>query len=114
MDIILEIAKEHSIKVIEDAAEAIGLEYRNRPCGGFGDISAFSFYANKHVTMGEGGFVAVNDSALAETCGSLRNLSFKNPRFVHERLGWNMRITNLQAAVGLAQLERLDILLEKK
>ena len=114
MNPLIELCQKHGLLLIEDAAEAIGLEYRNRPCGSFGDISAFSFYANKHVTMGEGGFVAVNDPSLAETCSSLRNLCFKNPRFVHDRLGWNMRITNIQAAIGLAQLERLDLLIKKK
>jgi perosamine synthetase len=114
MDPLIQLCGKHGLHLIEDAAEAIGLEYGGRPCGGFGDISTFSFYANKHVTMGEGGFVAVDDETLEATCRSMRNLDFKNPRFVHDRLGWNMRITNLQAAVGLAQLERLDSLIEKK
>ena len=111
---LLALCEKHNLLLIEDSAESIGLEYDGRPCGGFGDISAFSFYANKHVTMGEGGFVAVNDQALAEICRSLRNLCFKDPRFVHDRLGWNMRITNIQAAIGLAQLERLDQMIDKK
>jgi perosamine synthetase len=108
MDPILELAEEHGLKIIEDAAEAIGLSYKGRPCGGFGDISIFSFYANKHVTTGEGGMVVVDDADLADRCRSLRNLCFKNPRFVHGEAGWNMRMTNVQAAIGLAQLERLD------
>jgi len=114
MDSLLALCEKHGLLLIEDSAESIGLEYDGRPCGGFGDISAFSFYANKHVTMGEGGFVAVDDEALAETCFSLRNLCFKDPRFIHDRLGWNMRITNIQAAIGLAQLERLDQLIKIK
>ena len=114
MDPLLALCRKHDFRLIEDAAEAIGLDYRGRPCGGFGDISAFSFYANKHVTMGEGGLVAADDPALAETCRSLRNLCFKDPRFVHDRIGWNMRLTNLQAAVGLAQVERLESLIARK
>jgi perosamine synthetase len=97
------------LKVIEDAAEVIGQTYRGRPCGSFGEISAFSFYPNKHVTTGEGGMLVTDDPALAEKCRSLRNLCFKpEQRFVHDELGWNFRMTNLQAAVGVAQLERLD------
>jgi perosamine synthetase len=109
LDPLMEIAKRHGLSVIEDAAEAIGQKYNGRPCGSFGDVSVFSFYPNKHVTTGEGGMVVTNDDRLAERCRSLRNLCFQpERRFVHERLGWNFRMTNLQAAVGLAQLERLD------
>jgi perosamine synthetase len=108
MDPILELARVFGLKVIEDAAEAHGQTYRGRPCGGFGDISIFSFYPNKHVTTGEGGMIMTNDDALAEQCRSLRNLCFGRKRFVHEKLGWNYRMSNLQAAVGCAQLERLD------
>jgi perosamine synthetase len=97
------------LKVIEDAAEVIGQTYRGRPCGSFGDVSTFSFYPNKHVTTGEGGMVVTDDEALAERCRSLRNLCFKpEQRFVHDELGWNFRLSNLQAALGVAQLERLD------
>ena len=108
MDPLLEIAARYNLMVIEDAAEAIGLDYKERPCGSMGDISIFSFYANKHVSCGEGGMVCVNDPKLAERCRSLRNLCFSSRRFVHKELGWNMRMTNLQAAVALAQLEQLD------
>lgn len=109
MDPLLALAERHGLKVIEDAAEAIGQTYRGRPCGSFGDLSVFSFYPNKHVTTGEGGMVVTDDAALAERCRSLRNLCFKpEQRFVHDELGWNFRLTNLQAALGLAQLERLD------
>jgi len=107
---ILELAKEKGIKVIEDAAEMIGQTCLGRPCGSFGDISTMSFYPNKHITTGEGGMVLCDDPELAERCRQLRNLCF-NPRkrrFVHEDLGWNYRMTNLQAALGLAQLEHLD------
>jgi perosamine synthetase len=112
---VLALAERHGLKVIEDAAEAHGQTYRGRACGSFGEISTFSFYANKHVTTGEGGMVLTDDDALAETCRSLRNLCFEpKRRFVHERLGWNLRMTNLQAALGVAQLERLDAFLQRK
>lgn len=109
MDPVLALAEQYGLYVIEDAAEAIGLTYKGRPCGSMGHLSAVSFYPNKHVTSGEGGMVLANDPQLAERCRSLRNLCFiPARRFVHEELGWNFRMTNLQAAVGLAQLERLD------
>jgi perosamine synthetase len=109
IDPVLEIAKKYNLKVIEDAAEMHGQKYKDKPCGSFGDISIFSFYANKLITTGEGGMVLTNDDKLADDCRSLRNLCFQSDnRFVHQRLGWNLRMTNLQAAVGLAQLERLD------
>ncbi len=112
---VLDIAKRYGLKVIEDAAEMHGQTYKNKPCGSFGDISTFSFYPNKHITTGEGGMILTDDSVLAETCRSLRNLCFQpNKRFVHERLGWNLRMTNMQAALGLAQLERLDEFVERK
>jgi perosamine synthetase len=114
MDPIVALCRDKGFLLIEDAAEAIGQTYRGHPCGSFGDISIFSFYANKHVTMGEGGLIGVNDDALDERCRSLRNLCFTDPRFVHYRLGWNMRITNIQAAVGLAQLENLSGSIERK
>jgi perosamine synthetase len=115
MDPVLDIARRHKLKIIEDAAEAHGQTYRGKPCGSFGDISTFSFYPNKHVTTGEGGMIVTDDHDLAETCRSLRNLCFQShQRFVHERLGWNLRITNLQAALGLAQLERLDEFVARK
>jgi perosamine synthetase len=115
MDTVLDIAKRHGLKIIEDAAEMHGQTYRGKPCGSFGDISTFSFYPNKHITTGEGGMIVTDDDELAETCRSLRNLCFQHKkRFVHERLGWNLRMTNMQAALGLAQLERLDEFVQKK
>jgi len=109
MDPLLALAERHGLKIIEDAAEMHGQAYRGRPCGSFGDLSVFSFYPNKHVTTGEGGMILTDDAALAERCRSLRNLCFQpGRRFVHEELGWNLRMSNLQAAVGVAQLERLD------
>jgi len=109
MDPLLSLARKHGLKLIEDAAELIGQTYRGRPCGSFGELSTFSFYPNKHVTTGEGGMIVTDDDALAEKCRSLRNLCFKpEQRFVHDELGWNFRLSNLQAALGVAQLERLD------
>lgn len=115
MDPILAVARRHGLAVIEDAAEMHGQDYRGKPCGSFGALSTFSFYPNKHVTTGEGGMVVTDDPALAERCRSLRNLCFKpEARFVHDELGWNFRMTNLQAALGLAQLERLDDFMGRK
>ena len=115
MDPVLEIAAEFNLKVIEDAAEVHGQTYKGRPCGSMGDISTFSFYPNKHITTGEGGMILTDDDQIAEDCRSLRNLCFEpEERFVHRRLGWNMRLTNMQAALGLAQLEQLDEFLNRK
>ncbi len=115
MDPILKIARDRGLKIIEDSAEMHGATYRGKPCGGFGDISTFSFYPNKHVTTGEGGMIVTDDDTLAERCRGLRNLCFQpGKRFVHEDLGWNMRMSNLQAAVGVAQLERLDEFVARK
>ena len=115
MDPLLALARERGLKVIEDAAEVIGQTYRGRPCGGFGDVSTVSFYPNKHITAGEGGMVLVDDDALADRCRSLRNLFFdKERRFIHEEMGWNFRMSNLQAAVGVAQLERIAGTVAKK
>lgn len=109
MDPVHDIAKRYGLRVIEDAAEMLGQTYRGKPCGSFGDISTFSFYPNKHITTGEGGMIVTDNDKLAERCRSLRNLCFQpSKRFVHEELGWNFRMTNLQAAFGVAQLERLN------
>lgn len=114
MDPIIALAQKHDLKIIEDSAEAIGQHYKGKPCGSFGDISTLSFYPNKHVTTGEGGMVMVDDPSLADRCRSLRNLCFQKRRFVHEELGWNFRMSNVQAAIGVAQLERLDEFIERK
>lgn len=115
MDPVLELARTHNLFVIEDAAQAIGLDYKGKPCGSFGDISCVSFFSNKFVTTGEGGMVLTDDPQLAERCRSLRNLCFQpGKRFVHEELGYNYRLCNLQAAVGLAQLERLETSIEDR
>ena len=115
VDKVLALAKRYNLKVIEDAAEMHGQTYRGRPCGSFGDISTFSFYPNKHITTGEGGMVVMDDEKLAERCRMLRNLCFrKDIRYVHDEISDNYRFTNLQAAVGLAQLERLDEFVGRK
>lgn len=115
VDKVLELAKKYNLKVIEDAAEMHGQTYNGRPCGSFGDISTFSFYPNKHITTGEGGMVVTDDEKLADRCRSLRNLCFrKDIRYVHDEISDNYRFTNLQAAVGLAQLERVDEFVERK
>jgi perosamine synthetase len=115
MDPLLELAERHGLKVIEDAAEMHGQTYKGKPCGSFGDISTFSFYPNKHITTGEGGMIVTDRDDLAERCRSLRNLCFQaQKRFVHEELGWNLRMTNLQAGIGLAQLERLNEFVARK
>ena len=115
VDKILVLAKKYNLKVIEDAAEMHGQTYNGRPCGSFGDISIFSFYPNKHITTGEGGMVVTDDEQLAERCRMLRNLCFKKDvRYIHDEISDNYRFTNLQAAVGLAQLERLDEFITKK
>jgi perosamine synthetase len=115
MDSILAVADRHGLKLIEDAAEAHGQTYKGRPCGSFGDISTFSFYPNKLITTGEGGMIVTDDATTADRCRLLRNLGF-NPkrRFVHEELGWNLRMTNMQAALGLAQLEQWDAHVRRK
>lgn len=115
MNPILQVCQRNGLRLIEDAAQMIGQTYRGKPCGSFGNISTVSFYPNKHITTGEGGMIMTDDDTLAENCRELRNLCFKpGKRFVHERLGWNLRMTNLQAALGVAQLERLDEFLAKK
>ncbi|MER3434316.1 MAG: aminotransferase DegT [Leptolyngbya sp. ERB_1_1] len=115
IDPILALADQYGLQIIEDAAEMHGQTYKGRPCGSFGAISTFSFYPNKHITTGEGGMLVTNDPKLADRCRSLRNLCFQpQKRFVHEELGWNFRMTNLQAALGVAQLERLDEFVTRK
>ncbi len=114
---VIEVAKKYNLIIIEDAAEAHGQEYFGKPCGSYGNISTFSFYANKHVTTGEGGMVLTDDLEVARRLRSLRNLCFdENQRFLHKDLSSNYRMTNLQAALGIAQLENLEntIILKRK
>jgi len=115
MDAIQAIAKKHNLFVIEDFAEAIGSEYKGKKCGGFGDISCVSFYANKVITTGEGGMCLTDDKNIAERLRRLKNLAFvPEERFVHYELGFNFRLTNVQAAIGLAQFERIEEHVKKK
>ena len=115
MDKILKICKKHKILIIEDAAEVLGLSYKNKKCGSFGDISTFSFYANKQITAGEGGMISTNSEKLYKKCKSLKNLCFgKINRFNHDDLGWNYRLTNMQASLGLSQLNNIKNIVKKK
>jgi len=111
MDPIREIAREHGLPVLEDAAEAHGALYKGKRCGGLSEIAAFSFYGNKIMTTGEGGMVLTSDPELAGRCRYYKNLCFplKGKRdFYHDDLGFNYRMTNIQAALGLAQLEHVE------
>ncbi|MBN2421486.1 DegT/DnrJ/EryC1/StrS family aminotransferase [Candidatus Woesearchaeota archaeon] len=114
MDEINKIAKKHNLFVIEDAAESHGAEYKGKRTGGLSDVACFSFFANKIITTGEGGMVVTNDDKIAEKAKLLRNHAFGIPRFIHTELGFNYRLTNMQAAIGLAQVERADYLINKR
>ena len=115
MDSILDITKAHNLLVIEDAAEAHGAEYKGERTGGLGDMGCFSFYANKIITTGEGGMVVTNNEEFAERARMLRDQAFeKEKRFWHRQLGFNYRLTNLQAAVGVAQFEYIDKFVETR
>ena len=110
-----DLAKKHKLKIIEDAAEVLGQTFNGKKCGSFGNISTFSFYANKQITTGEGGMIVTDNQTLATRCRALRNLYFNDKRrFLHHELGWNHRFTNLQAAIGLAQLEKIIYFIKKK
>jgi perosamine synthetase len=111
IDRIMELAQRHNLCVVEDAAEALGARAFGRPIGSFGHLAIFSFYANKVLTTGEGGMVVTNDARLSERLRAKRNLCFgpdEENRFVHSEIGFNYRMTNLQAAFGIVQLEHLD------
>jgi perosamine synthetase len=115
MDPIIEIADKHNLFIIEDAAESHGAEYKGRKVGGLGHVGCFSFYANKIITTGEGGMIVTNDKEIADKAASLRNLAFdKERRFKHSRIAYNYRMTNLQAAVGVAQLERINNFINRR
>jgi len=115
LDPILSWAREHNLVVIEDASQAQGLMYRGRPCGSFGDVSVFSLYANKLITTGEGGMILCDSEQIAEECRRLRNLCFDPAkRFWHEELGWNYRLTAMQAALGIGQTQRIPELVRRK
>lgn len=111
MDAIRKIARRHNLRVIEDAAEAHGAEYKGKKTGALAEITAFSFFANKNLTTGEGGMVVTDDKGLADRCRYFKNLCFplSAPRnYVHEDIGFNYRMSNLHAAIGLAQVEKAD------
>ncbi|MDO8468457.1 MAG: DegT/DnrJ/EryC1/StrS family aminotransferase [Candidatus Peribacter sp.] len=115
MDPVLSLARERKIAVVEDAAEAHGARYKNRLCGTMGTVNAFSFYGNKIITTGEGGMVVTDDDAIAARVRSLKDLSHSPAkRFVHETVGFNYRMTNLQAALGLGQMAHIEEFLKKK
>ncbi|MBI3026873.1 DegT/DnrJ/EryC1/StrS family aminotransferase [Candidatus Woesearchaeota archaeon] len=108
MDKLRKVSTRYSIPVIEDAAESHGAEYKGKKTGGLGDIACFSFYANKIITTGEGGMIVTNNEKWAENARLLKNHYFGQTRFLHEGIGYNYRMTNIQAAIGLAQLERIE------
>lgn len=109
MDKIMKIAKKHNLRVIEDAAEAHGAEFRDKKCGSFGDINCFSFYSNKVITTGEGGMIVTDDPKLAEKSKLFKDLHHsKKIRFIHDGVGYNYRMTNLQAAVGCGELKHIN------
>lgn len=115
MDKLTAIAGKHDLQVIEDFAEAIGSEYNGKKCGSFGRISCASFYANKLISTGEGGMCLTDDEELANEMRRLRNLAFvPEQRFIHQELGFNFRMTNIQAAIGLGQMENYNFRLQKK
>ena len=115
MDTIEKIAKDHNITIIEDAAEAHGAEYKGKKVGGIGIVNCFSFFGNKIITTGEGGICVCNDAVIAERIAKLRDHGMsRDKKYWHDEIGFNYRMTNLQAAVGVAQLERINIFLEKK
>ena len=115
VDIIKRICDQKNILLIEDCAEAIGQKIFNKKCGSFGHISVFSFYANKQITTGEGGMITTNSKLFEKKARSLRNLSFgvKN-RFNHTDVAWNYRLTNIQASLGLSQLQRVNTIIKKR
>lgn len=115
IDKIKMICKQKKIYLIEDAAEMLGNKYKNKFCGSFGDISVFSFYANKTITMGEGGIILTDNFNFFKKFQSYKNLCFGNKdRYNHHDIGWNYRITNMQAALGLNQLGRIESIVKKK
>jgi len=115
MDSLMKFAHSHKLKVIEDAAQAIGVTWNGKHCGSFGDVSSFSFFADKTITTGEGGFVCTNDKEIYENLLYLRNQGRLNRgSFIHPEIGYNFRMTDIQCAIGLTQLNKLDDIIEKK
>ena len=115
VEILAGVARKHDLFLIEDAAEVIGAEVNGKACGSFGDISIMSFYANKHISTGEGGAVLTNSPVLANKVKYFRNLCFQpERRFLHSDIGWNYRLAGLQAALGLGQILNLEKTLARK
>ena len=115
MDAICDIAKRHNLYIIEDAAQGIGVTFKCKPVGGFGELGCLSFYADKTMTTGEGGMVLTNDDKLTEKCLILKHQGRTGRGiYFHEYIGYNFRLTDLQAAVGLAQLSKLPAIIERK
>ena len=115
MDRIRQIAEKNNLFIIEDSCEAIGAVWKGKKVGSLGNAGVFAFYPNKQMTTGEGGIITTNDAGLAEVCRSLRNQG-RSPEdgYVFERLGYNYRLTDIQAAIGRVQLRRIDEMLEKR
>jgi perosamine synthetase len=114
MDTILRIAERYNLLVIEDAAEAIGTLYKGKMAGGIGHIGCFSFYANKTMTCGEGGMLVTNDSQIARRAAMLKDQAFGHPRFIHEEIGFNYRMSNLTAAYAFASFEEVNGYIQRK
>lgn len=115
MQDIWDITKKKNIKILEDAAEAHGAQYKGVRAGNLSDVAAFSFYANKIITTGEGGMIVTNQEEIAKKAAYFRNMAFQTKtRYLHQDIGYNYRMTNLQAAVGLAQMEKIDEFIKKK
>ncbi len=115
MKAVMDVAGRHGIRVIEDAAQGIGVTYEGKHTGTFGDVGCFSFFADKTITIGEGGYVVTNDEKIHENLLYLRNQGrLDRGSFIHPAIGYNFRITDLQAAIGLAQLEKLPVIIERK
>ena len=115
MDEVMDFARKHGLRVIEDAAQAIGVEWRGKHCGSFGDIGSFSFFADKTITTAEGGFVCTNDEDIYKKLLYLRNQGRLNRgTFIHPEIGYNFRITDIQAAIGLVQINKLDDIRQRK
>ncbi len=115
MDVVVSLAKKYNLKIIEDCAESHGVEYKGKKVGSIGDIAAFSFFANKTITCGEGGMITTNSPALAEKAKSLKNLSYgKVNKFMHEDIGFNYRLPNISAALSLGQFENINSVFKEK
>lgn len=114
MDPIMKLARKYGLRIIEDAAEAHGATYKGKMAGTFGDIGCFSFYGNKIITTGEGGMIITNNDELANKCRKLKDLSHSQKRFIHDGIGYNYRMTNMQAAIGCGELKHLNAYIQKK